>query len=97
MVGQGGVHVVDVGLVMLVVVQLHGLRVDERFQGGVVVRQRCKFISHWEISSELCCWGRLLRFLGKERRRQRTKRNVYMSLQDPVLGWMRQMGCGIRR
>jgi hypothetical protein len=27
-------------------VQLHGLRVDERLEGGVVVRKRCKFICH---------------------------------------------------
>ena len=45
-VGQRGIHVVDVGLVVLVVVQLHGLRVDERLEGGVVVRKRCKFVCH---------------------------------------------------
>ncbi len=45
-VGQRGIHVVDVGLVVLVVMQLHGLRVDERLEGGVVVRKRCKFVSH---------------------------------------------------
>ena len=41
-VGQGGVHVVDVGLVVLVVVELHGLGVDEGFERGVVVGKRCE-------------------------------------------------------
>ena len=40
MAGQSGVHVVDVGLVMLVVVELHRLCIDERFESSVVVGQR---------------------------------------------------------
>ena len=39
-VGQGGVHVVDVGLVVLVVVQMHGFGVDEGFERVVVVGKR---------------------------------------------------------
>ena len=31
-IGQGGVHVGDVGLVMLVVVEMHGFSVDERLE-----------------------------------------------------------------
>jgi hypothetical protein len=38
MVGQSGIQVVDVGLVMLVVMQMHGLGVNERLESGVVVR-----------------------------------------------------------
>jgi hypothetical protein len=45
-VGERGIEVVDVGLVVLVVVNLHRLGVDERFEGGVVVRKRCEFVSH---------------------------------------------------
>ena len=48
---QGAIHIVDVGLVVLVVVQLHRLSVDERFKCGVVVGQRCEFISHRGKSS----------------------------------------------
>jgi hypothetical protein len=39
-VGQGGIHVVDVGLVVLVVVELHGFGVDERLERRVVVGKR---------------------------------------------------------
>ena len=46
MAGQGGVQVGDVGLVMLVVVDLHGFRIDKRLERGVVVRKRWKFVSH---------------------------------------------------
>ena len=45
-VGQGGIEVVDVGLVVLAVVDLHGLGVDERLEGGVVVGKRWKFVGH---------------------------------------------------
>jgi hypothetical protein len=31
------------------VVQLHRFRIDKRFERGVVVRKRCKFVSHWGI------------------------------------------------
>ena len=40
MVFHGGIEVVDIGGVVLVVVDLHRLRVDGRFQGPVVVGQR---------------------------------------------------------
>ena len=40
------VQVRDVGLVVLVVVQLHGRLVDGGLEGGVVVRERRKFVSH---------------------------------------------------
>jgi len=35
----GGVQIVDVGLVVLLVVQLHDLPADDRLQGGIVVGQ----------------------------------------------------------
>jgi len=37
---EGGVHLVDVRLVMLVVVQVHGRVVDVRLERGVVVGER---------------------------------------------------------
>src|ERR1035437_1809336 len=49
--GQSGIHIGDVGLVMLIVVELHRFGVDEWFKRGVVVGQWCKFISHRGISS----------------------------------------------
>ena len=33
-IGQSGIHVVDVGLVMFVVVEMHGFGVDEGFEGA---------------------------------------------------------------
>ncbi len=38
--GQGSIHVVDVGLVVLVVMQVHGFGVDEGFKRVVVVGKR---------------------------------------------------------
>ncbi|MNG19923.1 hypothetical protein D3C84_1041340 [compost metagenome] len=43
---DGRVEVVDVSLVMLGVVNLHGLRIDMRFQGVVGVRQGRQGKSH---------------------------------------------------
>ena len=43
---DGAVEVGDVGLVVLVVVELHGRLVDVGFEGGVVVGQRGKFEGH---------------------------------------------------
>ena len=39
-IGQSCIHVGDVGLVMLVVVELHGFNVDERLKGRVFVGER---------------------------------------------------------
>ena len=39
-IGQGGIDVGDVGLVMLVVVEVHGFGVDERLERAVVVGKR---------------------------------------------------------
>ena len=44
--GEGGVEVVDVGLMVLVVVDVHRLGVNERLKGGVVVGKRGEFVSH---------------------------------------------------
>ena len=44
---DGGIEVVDVGLVVLGVVDLHGLRIDVRFQGIVGVRQGRQGKSHF--------------------------------------------------
>jgi len=44
--GEGGIEVVDVGLVMTVVMDLHGLSVDEGLECGVVVGKGCEFVSH---------------------------------------------------
>ena len=50
---DGAVEVGDVGLVVLVVVELHGRLVDVGLEGGVVVGERGKFechgISPWGI------------------------------------------------
>jgi hypothetical protein len=43
---DGAVEVGDVGLVVLVVVELHGRLVDVGLEGGVVVGQRGKFVGH---------------------------------------------------
>ena len=48
---QRGVQVVDVRLMVLPMVNLHGLRVDVGFEGGKVVRELGQFMSH-ESSSE---------------------------------------------
>ena len=67
--GQRGIDVGDVGLVMLVVVQLHGLRIDERLERRVVVRKRCKFVCHrgnlliWDCTVQ---WRPKLRQAGGE-------------------------------
>jgi hypothetical protein len=45
---DGGVQVGDVGLVVLVVVELHGRLVDVGFEGGVVIRKRWNFKCHWD-------------------------------------------------
>src|SRR5258705_3694035 len=45
MLVQRVVEVGDVGLVMLAVVDLHRLRVDVRFEGREIVRQRRKYVS----------------------------------------------------
>jgi hypothetical protein len=37
MVGQRGIHIVDVRLMMLVVMKLHRLRIDKRFESGIVI------------------------------------------------------------
>ena len=47
MVGQRGVDVGDVGLVVLVVMELHGLGVDKRLERGVVIRKRGQFVGHF--------------------------------------------------
>jgi hypothetical protein len=31
---------------VLVVVKVHGLGVDERLKGGVIIGKRCKFVCH---------------------------------------------------
>ena len=54
-VGQRAVDVGDVGLVVLVVVQLHGRCVDKGLERGVVVGKGCKFVSHGDISSDENC------------------------------------------
>jgi len=41
--------------VVLVVVQVHGLGVDEGFESGIVVGKRCEFVSHF---------GEILRWCG---------------------------------
>ena len=46
MAGQRGIHVVDVCLVVFIVMQVHGFRIDERLKGRVIVRQWCEFVSH---------------------------------------------------
>ena len=43
---DGAVEVGDVGLVVLVVVKLHGRFVDGGLEGGVVVGKRGKFVGH---------------------------------------------------
>src|SRR5262245_25836153 len=43
---DGGIQVLDVGGVMLVVMQLHGFRVDVGLQCIELVRQRWKVMSH---------------------------------------------------
>ncbi len=49
---DGAVEVGDVGLVVLVVVELHGRLVDGGLEGGVVVGERGKFEGHVGFS----CW-----------------------------------------
>src|SRR5262245_25610446 len=46
---QRGVQVGNVGLVVLVMVQMHGLLVNVRLKRGVVVRQRWKLERHWTL------------------------------------------------
>jgi hypothetical protein len=47
--GDRLVQVVDVGLVVLAVVDLHRARVDRRLERVVVVRQRRKLVGHWRL------------------------------------------------
>ncbi|MCY1553838.1 hypothetical protein D9M68_903640 [compost metagenome] len=47
---QRRVQVVHVGLVVLAVVDLHGQRIDMRFQGGVAVRQLRQCMRHADFS-----------------------------------------------
>ena len=46
MAGQRRVHVVDVCLVMLVVVELHRLRIDKGLERRIVVGEWWKFVRH---------------------------------------------------
>jgi len=41
---DGAVQIGDVGLVVLVVVQMHGFGVDVRFQSGVIIGKRWNFV-----------------------------------------------------
>jgi hypothetical protein len=49
--GDGGVGAVDVGLVVLAVVQLHDASADVRLEGGVVVVELGKRVSHLSFLS----------------------------------------------
>ena len=49
---DGGVEIGDVGMVMLVMVQLHGRLVDVGLEGVVGVRQRCEFVGHFGFSCQ---------------------------------------------
>src|SRR6266702_5242747 len=43
---DGAVEIGDIGLVMLVVVELHGRLVDGGFEGSIVVGKRWNFVGH---------------------------------------------------
>ena len=50
---ERGVQVVDVGLMMLAVMDLHRLRVDVRLERGEVIGQGWQLMGHRNISSRI--------------------------------------------
>ena len=50
--GDGGVEVGDVGVVVLAMVDLHGLGVDDGFEGGGLIGQGRKREGHDGISNQ---------------------------------------------
>ena len=103
-VGEQCIEVVDVGLVVLVVMNLHRLGVDERFEGGVVVRQRCEFVRHkgkspssW-VFRALLRWGSCLGLFGRAGAAGRCC--ACQSSAEPYIEWMLEeaLRCGkVRR
>ena len=46
MLVERGIEIGDIGLVMLAVMNLHGLRIDMGFERAVIVRQRWQLVRH---------------------------------------------------
>jgi len=90
--GQGGIQVVDVGLVVLVVVDLHRLCVDERLQSGVVVGKRCEFVCHrGNLLHDACCAEFCVEPVGAGNSgRGGMKLNLHTCRNGPLPEWMRE-------